>query len=362
MNNTKKNVVLQSGGKDSAATMLLAVEREIKFDAVFADTGNEQQATYDYVRYLADALKIDIRWVKADFSRQIEGKRKFIENNWFDDLTTGFDGEWKWKGDPGVFAYGINPYEEPKRPAAIYQKAVIKMDGGEWRWKPARKPLSALEARHVVATALEILHPTGNPFLDLCLWKGRFPSTRVAFCSQELKRSPIQWQVVMPLMDQHDEVWVWQGVRADESPSRAKLEEIEDVGGTGLFNYRPILNWTAQDCFDMLKKHNIKPNPLYLEGMGRVGCMPCVNCGKSELNEISKRYPREIERIAEWERLVSQVSKLQSATFFTSDKRGHGIHELVQWSKTARGGKQYDLITAVEQDSLACSSIYGLCE
>lgn len=355
MDNTKKNVVLQSGGKDSAATMLLAVEREIKFDAVFADTGNEQQATYDYVRYLADALKIDIQWVRADFSRQIEGKRKFIENNWFDDLTTGFKGAWKYKGDD-------EDPQEPPKPANVFQSMRIATEHGIWKWKAARKPLSTLEARQVVATALEILHPTGNPFLDLCLWKGRFPSTMAAFCSQELKRAPIQWQVVMPLMDQHDEVWVWQGVRADESASRAKLEEIEDVGGTGLFNYRPILNWTAQDCFDMLKKHNIKPNPLYLEGMGRVGCMPCVNCGKSELNEISKRYPKEIERIAEWERLVSQVSKLQSATFFTSDRRGHGIHELVQWSKTTRGGKQYDLITAVEQDSLACSSIYGLCE
>lgn len=361
MDNSKKNVISISGGKDSTAMLLLAIERGIEFDAVFSDTGNEHQITYDYVRYLSDALKIDIRWVKADFSRQIEGKRKFIESNWFDDLTTGFEGAWKWKGDLGAFADSINPYDEPEKPTLIYQKAVIQMEGGEWRWKPARKPLSALEARQVVATALEILHPTGNPFLDLCLWKGRFASTKARFCSQELKRVPIQFQVLMPLLDQHDEVWSWQGVRADESTERAKLEEVDEVGG-GLINYRPILHWNAEQCFDMHKKHGIDANPLYKMGMGRVGCMPCIHARKSELNEIHKRFPAEIERIAEWERLVSQVSRRQSATFFTSDERGHGIHELVQWSKTARGGKQYDLITAVEQDSLACSSIYGLCE
>ncbi|NUG32778.1 phosphoadenosine phosphosulfate reductase, partial [Acinetobacter baumannii] len=41
--------------------------------------------------------------------------------------------------------------------------------------------------------------------------------------------------------------------------------------------------------------------------------------------------------------------------------RGHGIHQLVEWSKTVRGGKQYDLVeqmTGIE----ACSSAYGLCE
>ena len=37
-----------SGGKDSTATLLLALEREKDVRAVFADTGNEHQLTYDY--------------------------------------------------------------------------------------------------------------------------------------------------------------------------------------------------------------------------------------------------------------------------------------------------------------------------
>ena len=36
-------------------------------------------------------------------------------------------------------------------------------------------------------------------------------------------------------------------------------------------------------------------------GMGRVGCMPCINCRKDELLEISKRFPEVIERITRFQ-------------------------------------------------------------
>lgn len=336
--------------------LLLAIEQGVQFDAVFADTGNEHQITYDYVRYLADTLGVNIQWVKADFTQQLAAKRERVQNTWFDYFTTEYAGEWVFSGEDQD-----RPLE-PRRPLNIFEPVKIVVEEGSWKWTPARKALTEEEAYMVISRALYLLQPTGNPFLDLSLWKGRFASTKARFCSQELKRVPIQYQIMFPLLDQYDEVYSWQGVRADESTERAKLVELEDVGGTGLFNYRPILKWTAQDCFDMHKKHGIDPNPLYKMGMGRVGCMPCIHARKSELNEISKRFPDEIARIAEWEELVSFVSRRQSATFFTSGERGHGIYDHVQWSKTSRGGKQFDLVIAAERDNLACSSIYGLCE
>ena len=37
------------------------------------------------------------------------------------------------------------------------------------------------------------------------------------------------------------------------------------------------------------------------------------------------------------------------------------IRQAVEWSKTVRGGIQYDLLTE-SNDTTACSSAYGLCE
>ncbi len=54
-------LVSVSGGKDSTASLLLALERHPgEVVAAFADTGNEHEATYDYVRHLQQALGVRI--------------------------------------------------------------------------------------------------------------------------------------------------------------------------------------------------------------------------------------------------------------------------------------------------------------
>lgn len=313
------NIVSVSGGKDSTALLLLAIERQPdNLQAVFADTGHEHEITYEYVRYLEQAVGVPIRWVRADFTQQIEHKRHVVQTKWRED--------------------GVD--------------------------------------ENIIERALSILHPTGNPFLDLCLWKGRFPSTMARFCSEELKRNPIIEQVQLPLLEDGHDVISWQGVRANESRSRANLPERDCKNvlknGAELWNYRPILSWTAEDCFEMHRKHGIKHNPLYEQGMGRVGCMPCIHARKDELLEIGKRFPEEIERVASWEKIVSQAAKRTMATFFPSTELGesdstkvnlndHGIWKRIEWAKTSRGGKQIDMFRA-GNDGPLCSSIYGLCE
>lgn len=163
----------------------------------------------------------------------------------------------------------------------------------------------------------------------------------------------------------------WQGIRRDESDNRRAARMFEAVGD-GLFVYRPIARWTADEVFDHHRKRGIEPNPLYKLGMRRVGCMPCINCRKSELAEIARRFPEHIERIAEWESIVAAVSKRGGSTFFAGHTRhadpsdreaiiaAAGIRPMVEWAKTSRGGKQYDLEAFMPPP--ACASSYGLCE
>lgn len=310
---SEHNIISVSGGKDSTALLLLAIERQPEnLSAVFADTGNEHPITYEYVQYLNDTV-FPIRTVRADFTRLMAWKREYIAKHW---------------AEKGV-------------------------------------------AQDVCDRAIAALQPTGNPFLDMCLWKGMFPSRTRAFCSEELKRNPIIREVQGPLLDAGDDVVSWQGVRRDESIRRANLPEREhkstSAAGGELWNYRPILDWTAEDCFAMHRKHNIKHNPLYEMGMGRVGCMPCINCRKSELLEISKRFPEQIDRIEQWEDAVKKASKPQAASFFPDPgrqigKNMRGVRNMVEWSQTGRGGHSFDWIKQLDDDGPLCSSIYGLCE
>ncbi|HEX8590674.1 phosphoadenosine phosphosulfate reductase family protein [Pseudomonas sp.] len=380
MDSTDTNVFSISGGKDSTAMLLLGIERQVpNVQAVFCDTGNEHPQTYDYVRYLADATGVEIRWIKAEFATKMANKRTYLQKHWGAQLMAGrplAPGHWYRNDLQGCDSEADFPtaQREPLNvPANMFEPATV----GVWSWFPAQReiaPLVAERAQELMDAACEMLQPTGIPFLDMCLWKGLFPSTKRRFCTQELKILPIQEQIFAPLLADHrtQDVYSWQGVRADESLARSKLPEIDEVGN-GLFNYRPILAWTVEDVFAMHRKHGIKPNPLYLQGMSRVGCMPCVSNRKEELAEIAVRFPEEVARIRRWESMVSTASKRGSSTFFTSitdptvrsndriTHLSHGIDRMIEWSMTSRGGRQFDLIRAVA-DGVSCSSAYGLCE
>jgi len=303
-------VVSISGGKDSTACALLALERhradEVRL--VFADTGNEHEQTLEYVHdYLPSVLGIPVHTVRADFAAQMTRKAAFVATKW--------------------------------REQGISEDRVMR--------------------------ATEVLKPTGNPFLDLCIWKGRFPSRMAQFCTQELKTLPLtEWQT--DLIDDGYEVESWQGIRADESPRRAMQPEREDRGG-GLTIYRPILQWTAQQTVDYVRSKGLVLNPLYSQGMRRVGCMPCINARKDEVLEIAKRFPEHIDRIEAWEVAVSEASKLGVSSFFHASDGSvlsgqSNIRSVVEWAKTSRGGRQYEIMRADDFESPACASAYGLCE
>jgi len=306
MKSCTANVLSVSGGKDSTAMWLWAIEQGIDIRVVFADTGHEHPVTYGYLDYLENKLG-PIQRVKADFTKQIEHKREVVQIKW-------------------------------------------RKDG-----------VSEERIEH----ALKLLVPTGNPYLDMCLWKGRFPSSKAQFCTEELKIKPIEQQVYRPLIDQGYSINNYQAIRADESRRRSGYSEHEEVlsrfDAFSYWAFRPLLRWTVDDVFAQHKKHGIMPNPLYSQGMRRVGCMPCINTGKEELFEIQRRFPEEIERVAAWEILVSEASKRGESSFFcTTDGKGVNIHEAVEWSMTVRGGRQIDLFKT--EPTPTCSSAYGLCE
>jgi len=305
------NMISMSGGKDSTATMLVAIDRGAEnIEALFCDTGNEHAVTYDHVGYLEQALGIPIKRIRQDFSKWWWHRRGFIAGHWVD---RGVDEQ-------------------------VVEATLAFFDTG----------------------------PTGNPFLDLCIIKGRFPSRKAQFCTQFLKTEPATGYQLERMEATKDSLTSWQGVRADESPGRAKLPERESVGG-GMHNYRPILSWNVEQVFEIHRRFGIKPNPLYLQGMSRVGCMPCINAKKDEVLEISKRFPEHIDRIAEWELLVGKASKRRNATMFaapgdneTAYERGN-IRQAVQWSGTKRGGRLMDMFRVMDEPK-QCSSAYGLCE
>ncbi len=306
-NATAQHLVSVSGGKDSTATYLLAIESGRPFRAVFADTGHEHPWTLDYVDTLAQRTGgPQVETVRADFTLRLAKHRAHILEKW-----------------PGE---GI-PQE-------------------------------------VVQAAAELNQPSGNSYLDLCILKGRFPSRRAQFCTEELKVGPIIEQAVLPML-KIGPVLQWLGVRAEESAARAKQPRF-NRHESGSYLWRPIFRWSLADVWAMHAKHGIAPNPLYAHGMTRVGCMPCINCSKGELREIAVRFPEHIDRVERWEAVVAQASKRGATSFFAAgtdptDADGAPIRRVVEWSQTSRGGRQTNMFFS-QQTGGGCSSDLALCE
>lgn len=311
------DVVSVSTGKDSSATLCFCLETRPKQNivAAFADTGNEHDFVYEYLDYMESALDIKITRLRRDFTPEWQHRIDWLNS------------------------------EAPRKDRAD------------------RKAYTEAQIERVMAVFKR--GPTGNPYLDLCIWKGRFPSRKAQFCTQFLKTEPlVEFQMELVDSGEFDAVWSWQGIRRDEGQRRAFAKEFEEVGPTFYIN-RPIVRWNVQDCFDAMKAYNLKPNPLYSLGFDRVGCMPCINSGKADIMNMAKRFPEHVARLKEWEALVAEASWRGESSFFPDLERDakhnkRGIVNVVQWSKTSHGGKQLSL--ASEEAPAACESSYGLCE
>lgn len=318
-----------SGGKDSAAIYLLAYELKVpNLKPVFCDTDNEHELTVEFATNFYKSLpgSTPVEVLKREVSiEEFKAKRERIKKLW--------------------------RREHKVRGGALKGTIFTKMGFG------------------ALGKALRVIKPTGNAFLDLCLMQSMFPTRVVKFCTDKLKIEPVRNTIWIPEIKNGRDVFAWSGVRADESASRAKYEVLaDDTNVIGLKRFSPILNWTAKDVFDMHKRHGIEPNPLYKMGMSRVGCMPCIHCNKSELKEISRRFPEHIDRIERWEDIINTQSRWgiktgRKVSFVYKSKDIEGIRQAVEWACTSGRGTsgQMDLVDEMS-GSDTCSSVYGLCE
>lgn len=257
--------------------------------------------------------------------------------------------------------------------------------------------------------------------VDLALKKKRFPSTKARFCTQELKVKPM----VDYILSLHDHIIIIDGIRADESVKRSKMEsecryfkyyfepyetnsmivdyfnenppvslnqkkkfeKAKDRLALGkddpkFFTYRkkevfswcekyddslirPFFHNTAQDVIDFSLDRGFKINPRYYRGRSRVGCDPCIMENIPSITMMVKDSPEAVQKIKDAEKFVGH-------SFFPPDKIPKRYRK-----QTAPNGKKYALMEDVERYVLdsnatsdmfehepmfACRSVYKICE
>lgn len=216
-------------------------------------------------------------------------------------------------------------------------------------------------------------------FFDLAFHKGRFPSRVAQFCTQFLKIEPTRaW--ISEQWKNGEDVVLLNGKRVKESGERARKMASQPERGFSDFwgceEWQAIRSWTFDDVVAIHREFGIPLNPLYALGASRVGCWPCINCGKHEIRLVAKHRPEKIDQIEAEEKRHHAAGRI--STFFhgrTTPRQFHdtayvdnegrtwgtaSIRAVVKWAHTKRGAKEP--IDETEAQPTACFNKYLSCE
>ena len=126
---------------------------------------------------------------------------------------------------------------------------------------------------------VERLFPEAGNFFFL-VGSGRgFPTRRQRWCCETYKHSKCKGHQIL-------------GVRAAESPRRAKLwSQVTPWYGGGIC-INPIVEWNDNDVWDYIRSRKIEYCRLYDEGFKRLGCIGCPMAGEDGRKKEFERWPR----------------------------------------------------------------------
>jgi 3'-phosphoadenosine 5'-phosphosulfate sulfotransferase (PAPS reductase)/FAD synthetase len=255
---------------------------------------------------------------------------------------------------------------------------------------------------------------------ELILKKGIFPNRTMRFCTEELKIFPL-FRHLEKLIDAGDEILNVVGIRAEESDERETYPEWDVLKWKDKSDqeydadvWRPLIGWTEERVIEIHTRYGLRPCKLYLDGASRVGCWPCIFNRKAEIRMVADRTPWRIRHIRSLEGAAASAAHARAAAkgeqrreadpaFFqapvgrkrvpcgcvdgicakckgepklckhckstgTCDGRRTKIHhtgscwpidKVVNWSRTARGGRQFELFAPTRE---AGCMRWGLCD
>ncbi len=84
------------------------------------------------------------------------------------------------------------------------------------------------------------------------------------------------------------------GIRSEESPRRAKRNQVEDDRHGGKFVH-VVKDWTAADVWQYIRENNLPYCKLYDEGFHRIGCVLCPFQNFAQVQRDLERFPSVVD-------------------------------------------------------------------
>jgi len=215
---------------------------------------------------------------------------------------------------------------------------VVHCDLGRVEWKGTRE-LAEEQARHYGIRFEAVSRPQGD-LLTQIEKRGMFPSSTARYCTSDHKRGQVA-TLLTKLAGEHRakgnaapvRILNCLGLRADESPARAKKVPFEtdkraSNGRRHVDVWLPIHDWTVERVWKVIRASGVRYHYAYDLGMPRLSCCFCIFAPDAALMLAGKHNGA---LLAEYVRVETKIGHA-----FKID-RGQKIHLRVIQERLAAG-------------------------
>jgi len=201
---------------------------------------------------------------------------------------------------------------------------VVHADLGRAEWSKTGQ-LAAEQAAHYGARFEIVSRPQGD-LLDHIQDRGKFPSSSARYCTSDHKRGQVS-KVITKLVEERRtgavrpmlgfrpvKVLNCMGLRAEESPNRAKLPQLKrdarQTNGKRIVDvWLPIQDWTTDQVWARIRQAGTRYHPAYDLGMGRLSCVFCIFAPRQQLVLAGRHNPKLLEQYVQVEREIGHTFK-----------------------------------------------------
>ncbi len=316
--------VLLSGGKDSIACYYKLLElgmpkEKIEFWHHDIDGGHptrrmDWRCTQNYVKSFSEAEEVPLRL-------------SWRVNGFFGELyRIGASEPVEWM-EPGTgeirqcrLSQNYRKCQEIKRKAAEDMEERLKEFGYRMKFPMktgdlSRRWCSAYLKIMVADTVMANIDQLGE-LERLGGKRHKFPAKgsthQGRWCSGNLKAA-VQDSVTSNLerTKSNVKVLVVSGERRGESKGRSRYNEME-IHRTNaekksrriVHQWRPVIDYSEKDVWEVLKRHKVNPHPCYRAGWNRCSCAMCIFSTPKLFAGIRELYPEEFELLKQDERIL----------------------------------------------------------
>lgn len=316
--------VLLSGGKDSIACYYKLIElgvpkERIEFWHHDIDGGHpsrrmDWRCTQNYVKALAEAEGIPLRlsWRVNGFFGELYRVGASEPVEWMEPDTGEIiqcKPSQNYLKCQEIKEKATEDMEEELKKLGYRMKFPAKTGDLSRRWCSAYLKIMVADSVMANLDRLKILEEIGGK-------RGKFPAKggthQGRWCSGSLKAA-VQDSVTANLEKTKKDVkiLVVSGERRGESAGRAKYNEME-VHRTNaeakahrtVHQWRPVIDYSEIDVWEVLKRHRINPHPCYRAGWNRCSCAMCIFSTPKLFAGIRELYPEDYEALKQDEEIL----------------------------------------------------------